>query len=64
MADLRKVQKETDGRSLFIEGYFSKRTWNGEEPDYGYPQNHLPDVDDMTMEIVTGFMAGLSIDNK
>lgn len=64
MADLRDVPREMGGMSLYIDGYFSKRIWNGESPDYGYPKNHLPEVGSASMEVVTGFIAGFDTTKK
>jgi len=43
-------------RDPYIRGYFSDRIRNGEQPDYGYPENHLPEVGDAVMSVVSGFM--------
>jgi hypothetical protein len=44
-------------RSLFIDGYFTRRVQAGERPKYGYPANHLPETDGDSMELVTSFVA-------
>lgn len=40
----------------YIRGYFSDRIRDGEQPDYGYRGNHLPDVGNATMSVRSGFM--------
>lgn len=56
MAETRDLPRDHGGTPLFIDGYFSKRIWNGELPNYGYPKNHLPEVGENSMEVVTGFL--------
>ena len=64
MAEALQALREHEGRPLFIEGYFSKRIWKGDLPKYGYPKNHVPEVGDVTMEVVTGFLAAFDAGQK
>lgn len=60
MADVLKIPMEHSGRSLFIDGYFTKRILRGDVPKYGYPKNHLPEVGSASMEVVTGFITAFA----
>lgn len=59
MAEPITVPRESEGRSLFVTGYFSDRFWKGEVPTYGYPKNHLPEPPIKKVEVVSGFIAAL-----
>lgn len=39
----------------FIDGYFSCLLSSGHRPNYGYPQNHLPDVREHAVRVRPGF---------
>lgn len=54
MANDRTVEQPVD-RSVYLDGYFAQRMMAGDEPDYGYPQNHLPEPKVEEMTVVTGF---------
>jgi len=41
---------------LFIEGYFTKRFEAGEQPNYGYPKNHLPETTG-ELKVATAFLS-------
>ncbi len=58
------VPREVSGHSLFIDGYFTTRVWNGEEPNYGYPPNHVPTTTTPSMKVVTGYIAALKAKKK
>lgn len=59
MAEPIAAPREREGQPLFIDGYFSARIWNGEEPNYGYPKNHLPETQISSMRVETGFLTAL-----
>ena len=68
MAGLSVMNEKTTGnanytpRSESVNGYFAARFARGESPAYGYPSNHMPEVNDVTMIVVTGFMAAKKMD--
>ena len=41
--------------SLYIEGYLHKRVADGDIPEYGYRENHLPDTSEKKREIKSSF---------
>jgi len=42
----------------FISGWISETLETGEQPSYGYPKNHLPEITKgFEMEVKTGFTA-------
>jgi hypothetical protein len=59
MAEPINAPRDSGGRPLYVEGYFSDRTWKGEQPDYGYPPNHVPHATIAKMKIETGYMTAL-----
>jgi hypothetical protein len=42
---------------VYIDGYLTKLIDRGERPDYGYPENHLPEAVLVEMNLTTGYMA-------
>lgn len=50
------VAEAGERRDPYIRGYFSDRIRDGEQPKYGYPVNHLPEVGNAVMPVVSGFM--------
>ncbi|HCN27955.1 MAG TPA: hypothetical protein DIT64_04055 [Verrucomicrobiales bacterium] len=44
-----------DNSQMFIDGYFSCLLSSGHRPNYGYPQNHLPDVREHEVRVRPGF---------
>lgn len=59
MTDQINLPRSAEGRPLYIEGYFADRLWRGEEPNYGYPTNHVPETTFSSMDIKTGFIVAL-----
>jgi hypothetical protein len=59
MAAEIQAPREAGGRSLFCSGHFSDLIWQGLEPEYGYPKNHLPESVIPQMQVKTGFIAAL-----
>ena len=55
---------EREGRSPFIDGYFSRRLASGDTPDYGYPKNHLPDPGTFEVEVTNGFLSTMNSGDK
>ncbi len=58
------AQRERDGRSFFIDGYFSDRVLRGDTPVYGYPKNHVPTCDNKSMTVTTGFILALKASKR
>ncbi len=64
MSEPVRVDRQRDGHALYIEGYFSNRTWKGERPSYGYPKNHLPEPTIEKMEVEPGFVTAFKSKSK
>lgn len=50
-----------DNSQMFIDGYFSCLLSSGHRPNYGCPQNHLPDVREHEVRVRPGFHRALSV---
>lgn len=51
-------QTETQVPSqVFLGGWFTDRCIRGDEPNYGYPKNHMPETTQTSMSVQTVFMA-------
>lgn len=42
---------------MFVSGWFTAKCLNGDEPNYGYPKNHLPETTISEMRVETGFLS-------
>ena len=57
MNEKKTGDKANTLKSESVGGYFAARFAKGEQPQYGYPKNHVPKVKNASMKVVTGFIA-------
>jgi hypothetical protein len=51
------VVRENAAPSRFLDGWFAQQFAAGNEPDYGYPKNHLSEPSIDSLEVNTIFFA-------